>query len=70
MVHDAKGHKKHNFMCMVRKWSCMEEANSPDVLNRNGFNRNWTPEEGLEPVSQTLIGNPILATAIKAAIND
>lgn len=65
-----KGIKKHNFMCMVRKWSRMEEGNSPDSLNRKGFNRNWTPQERLEPVFHVLIGNPILATAIKAAIND
>ena len=63
-----KGIKQHNFRCMVRRWSRMEEANNSDVLNHKDFNKSWTPEEKFELVSQVLAGNPIQATAIKAGI--
>ena len=40
--------------------------NNSDVLNHKDFNKNWTPEEKFELVSQVLVRNPIQATAIKA----
>ena len=64
------GVKEHNFKCMIRRWSRMEEANDSDVLKHKNFNKNWTPEEKLELVSQVLAGKANQAVAIEAGIND
>lgn len=65
-----EGIKKHNFRCMVRKQSRMEEMNDSDILKHKDFNKNWTPEEKLELVSQVLAGKANLAVAIEAGINE
>ena len=64
------GIKESNFRCMVRRWVRMEEANDSDVLKHKNFNKNWTPEEKLELVSQVLAGKANQAVAIEAGIND
>lgn len=66
----SKEIKQHNFRCIVERWSRMEQVNNSDVLNHKDFNKNWTPEEKFELVSQVLVRNPIQATAIKADIHD
>ena len=65
-----EGIKEQNFRCMVRRWFRMEEANDSDVLKHKNFNKNWTPEEKLELVSQVLAGKANQAVAIEAGIND
>ena len=65
-----EGIKEHNFRCMVRRWVRMEEANDSDVLKHKNCNKNWTPEEKLELVSQVLAGKANQAVAIEAGIND
>lgn len=64
------GIKKYNFRCMVRRWLRMEEANDSEVLKHKNFNKNWTPEEKLELVSQVLAGKANQAVAIEAGISD
>ena len=64
------GIKQHNFRCMVRRWSRMEESNDLDVLKHKNFNKKWTPEEKLELVSQVLAGKANQVVAIEAGIND
>ncbi|WP_270819729.1 helix-turn-helix domain-containing protein [[Eubacterium] hominis] len=63
------GIKERNFRGMVKKWSRMEEANDSEVLKHKNFNKNWTPEEKLELVSQVLAGKSNQTVAIKASIN-
>lgn len=48
----------------------MEEVNDSDILKHKDFNKNWTPEEKLELVSQLLAGKANLAVAIEAGINE
>ena len=64
------GIKQHNFRCMVRRWSRMEEANDSDVFKHKNFNKNWTPEEKLELITKVLAGNSITSVALEAGIND
>ena len=64
------GIKQHNFRCMVKRWVRMEETNSSDALKHKMSNKNWTPEEKLELVSQVLAGNANQVIAIKAGISD
>lgn len=64
------GIKKYNFRCMVRRWLRMEEANDSEVLKHKNFNKNWTPEEKFELVSQVLAGKANQAVAIEAGISD
>lgn len=49
---------------MVRKWARMQEAHDFDILKHKNFNKNWTPEEKFELVSQV-----IARKAIQAGIN-
>ena len=64
------GIKQHNFRCMVRRWSRIEESNDSDVLKHKNFNKKWTPEEELELVSQVLAGKANQVVAIEAGINE
>ena len=64
------GIKVQNFRCMIRRWVRMEEANNSDVLKHKNFNKQWTPEEKYELVSQVLAGKSNQAVAIEAGISD
>ena len=64
------GIKEPNFRCMVRRWLRMEEANGSDVLKHKNFNKQWTPEEKYELVSQVLAGKANQAVAIEAGISE
>ena len=63
------GVKEHNFKCMIRRWSRMEEANDSDVLKHKNFNKNWTPEEKLELVEKVLAGRGIRPVADEAGVS-
>ena len=65
-----EGIKKSNFRIMIRRWVRMEEANDSDVLKHKNFNKQWTPEEKYELVSQVLAGKSNQAVAIEAGISD
>lgn len=64
------GIKDHNFRCMVRRWSRMEEANDFEVFKHKNFNKTWSPEEKLELVLKVLAGKSNQAVAIEAGISE
>jgi transposase-like protein len=64
------GIKKQAFRSMIRRWFRMEEINNSDVLKHKNCNKQWTPEEKYELVSQVLAGKANLAVAIEAGISD
>ena len=55
---------------MVRRWSRMEKVNNPDVLKHKNFNKNWTPEEKFQFVSQVHAGKANQAVSIAAGIHE
>ena len=58
-----------NFHRSIRKWVRTFEATDIDSLRHKPSNRNWSPEEKYELVSDCLAGNSITSVAIKAGIN-
>ena len=65
-----EGITRHNFVCLVRRWVRILEAQGPEALKHKPQNKYWPPEEKLELVSKVLAGNSIESTAIRAGIND
>ncbi len=58
-----------NFHKMIRRWARIENANGPEALRHQNFNRIWTPEEKLELVSQVIVGRSIQEVAFSTGIN-
>ena len=65
-----KGASEASFKSKVRVWYRTEEAFGPEALKHALFNKNWTPEEKLELVSQVLAGKSCLEVAINGGVND
>ena len=65
-----KGASESSFKSKVRVWYRIEEAFGPEALKHALFNKNWTPEEKLELVSQVLAGKSCLEVAINAGVNN
>ncbi|WP_434309226.1 helix-turn-helix domain-containing protein [Hominifimenecus sp. rT4P-3] len=57
-----------NFHDMIRRWVRMEDTNGPEVLKHKNFNKNWTPEQKLEIVSQVLAGRSLQDAAFSSGI--
>lgn len=58
------------FRDKVRLWVRAEDSRGPEALKHKNFNRNWTPEERLELVSQVMSGKSCVSVAIEAGIQD
>lgn len=54
-----EGVSDKSFRDKVRLWVRAEDSRGPEALKHKNFNRNWTPEERLELVSQVMSGNPV-----------
>lgn len=54
----------------MRLWVRTEDSRGPEALKHKNFNRNWTPEERLELVSQVMSGKSCVSVAIEAGIQD
>mgnify|MGYP000018328681 FL=1 len=54
----------------MRLWVRAEDSRGPEALKHKNFNRNWTPEERLELVSQVMSGKSCVSVAIEAGIQD
>ena len=63
------GIKKHNFRCMLRRWVRTEEKQGPEALCHKNFNKQWTPEEKLELISQVIAGKSYQEVAFSVGIN-
>ena len=61
--------KQENFRGMVRKWSRLEDANGPEVLQHKSSNKAWTPEKRLELVMQVVAGKSIKSVATENGID-
>ena len=55
--------KEKNFRDMIRRWVRIEDANGPEALQHQNFNKVWTPEQKLELVSQVIAGKSIQEVA-------
>ncbi len=64
------GVNEETFHKAIRQWFRMEENQGPEVLKHKTSNKNWTPEEKLELVSQVLAGKSNKEVALTAGIND
>ena len=65
-----KGFKNpKSFHTTIRRWVRMEESNGPEVLRHKGANKQWTPEERFELVSQVIAGNSCQSIALNAGID-
>ena len=58
-----------DFHKMVRQWARAVDANGPEVLKHNSFNKKWTPEERYELVAKVIAGESRNDVALKAGIN-
>ena len=65
-----EGVSDKSFRDKVRLWVRTEDSHGPEALKHNNFNRNWTPEERLELVSQVMSGKSCVSVAIEAGIQD
>lgn len=65
-----EGVSDKSFRDKVRLWVRAEDSRGPEVLKHKNFNRNWTPEERLELVSQVMSGKSCVSVAIEAGIQD
>ena len=61
--------KEKNFRDMIRRWVRIEDANGPEALQHQNFNKVWTPEQKLELVSQVIAGKSIQEVAFSIGIN-
>ena len=58
-----------DFHKMVRQWARAVDANGPEVLKHNSFNKKWTPKERYELVAKVIAGESRNDVALKAGIN-
>ena len=65
-----EGVSDKSFRNKVRLWVRAEDSRGPEALKHKNFNRNWTPEERLELVSQVISGKSCVSVAIEAGIQD
>lgn len=65
-----EGVSDKSFRNKVRLWVRAEDSRGPEALKHKNFNRNWTPEERLELVSQVMSGKSCVSVAIEAGIQD
>ena len=65
-----EGVSDKSFRDKVRLWVRAEDSRGPEALKHKNFNRNWTPEERLELVSQVISGKSCVSVAIEAGIQD
>lgn len=65
-----EGVSNKSFRDKVRLWVRAEDSRGPEALKHKNFNRNWTPEERLELVSQVMSGKSCVSVAIEAGIQD
>ena len=65
-----EGLSNEAFHKTIRKWTRMEDANGPDILQHKNSQKVFTPEEKLEMVSQVLAGYSINSVAIKNGVFD
>ena len=65
-----EGVSDRSFRDKVRLWVRTEDIRGPEALKHKNFNRNWTPEERLELVSQVMSGKSCVSVAIEAGIQD
>lgn len=65
-----EGVSNKSFRDKVRLWVRAENSRGPEALKHKNFNRNWTPEERLELVSQVMSGKSCVSVAIEAGIQD
>ena len=65
-----EGVSDKSFRDKVRLWVRAEDSRGPEALKHKNFNRNWTPEERLELVSQVMSGKSCVSVAIEAGIQD
>ena len=70
MARNAEGVSDKSFRNKVRLWVRAEDSRGPEALKHKNFNRNWTPEERLELVSQVISGKSCVSVAIEAGIQD
>lgn len=63
------GISTERFKIKIREWVRLVENNGFEVLQHKPQNKNWTPEERYELVSQVLVGNSYSSVAISAGIN-
>ena len=59
-----EGVSDKSFRDKVRLWVRAEDSRGPEALKHKNFNRNWTPEERLELVSQVMSGKSCVSVAI------
>ena len=60
-----EGVSDKSFRDKVRLWVRAEDSRGPEALKHKNFNRNWTPEERLELVSQVMSGKSCVSVAIE-----
>lgn len=65
-----EGVSDKSFRDKVRLWVRAEDSRGSEALKHKNFNRNWTPEERLELVSQVMSGKSCVSVAIEAGIQD
>ena len=65
-----EGVSDKSFRDKVRLWVRAEDSRGPEALKHKNFNRNWTPEERLELVSQVMSGKSCVSVAIEAEIKN
>ena len=65
-----EGVSDKSFRDKVRLWVRAEDSRGPEALKHKNFNRNWTPEERLELVSQVMSGKSCVSVAIEAGMID
>ena len=65
-----EGVSDKSFRDKVRLWVRTEDSRGSEALKHKNFNRNWTPEERLELVSQVMSGKSCVSVAIEAGIQD
>ncbi len=64
------GIKERNFRITIRRWVRQEDGHGPEVLKHKPQNKEWTPEQRLEYVSQVLSGKTVKSVALEAGISD
>ena len=65
-----KGVSDKVFHDTIREWVRIENELGSDALKHHSHNRNWTPEEKLELISQVIAGKSNKAVAVTAGISD
>ena len=63
-----EGISSRRFRMKVKEWVRMEDANGPEVLKPQDYQKSWTPEGKYELVAKVIAGRSITSVALETGI--